>query len=225
MERVHELGQSITVLLELSERKAQKLLPAACVGMTVYHTCEHQSANHKHQLQDEPGQAGGVHCAASIGSWGKVLTRFQDGAGLELTFKAKLVPEWSGVGRMEQSHELAILGAHGALDTKEMKALDDLATAGSNTEDFLELCRLTEVCAKRAPLLTLANLARRVPALLGEDVPAVSLQGSVCKFMQVLSCFACGKTFSRARRRWQPEVACVQSRPQAAETDAQIAAE
>ena len=100
---------------------------------------------------------------------------------------------------MEQSHELAILGAHGALDTKEMKALDDQATAGSNTEDFLELCRVTEVRAKRAPLLTLANLARRVSALLGEDVPAVTLQGAVCKFMQVLSCFACGKTFSRAR--------------------------
>ena len=63
-------------------------------------------------------------------SWGKVLTRFRDGAGLELTFKAKLVPEWSGVGRMEQSHVLAILGARGALDTKEMKALDDQATAG-----------------------------------------------------------------------------------------------
>ena len=58
-------------------------------------------------------------------SWGKVLTRFRDGAGLELTFKAKLVPERSGVGRMEQSHALAILGARGALDTKEMKALDD----------------------------------------------------------------------------------------------------
>ena len=56
-------------------------------------------------------------------SWGKVLTRFRDGAGLELTFKAKLVPERSGVGRMEQSHALAILGARGALDTKEMKAL------------------------------------------------------------------------------------------------------
>ena len=80
-----------------------------------------------------------------------------------------------------------------------MKALDDQATAGSNTEDFVELCRVTEVRAKRAPLLTLANLARRVPALLGEDVPAVTLQGAVCKFMQVLSCFACGKTFSRAR--------------------------
>ena len=51
---------------------------------------------------------------------------------------------------------------------------------------------MTEVRAKRAPLLTLANLVRRVPALLGED------QGAVCKFMRVL-CFACGKTFSRAR--------------------------
>ena len=115
------------------------------------------------------------------------------------TFKAKLVPESSGVGRMEQSHALAILGACGALDTTEMKALDDQATAGSNTEDFLELRRVTEVPAKRAPLLTLANLARCVSALLGEDVPAVALQGAVCKFMQVLSCFACGKTFSRAR--------------------------
>ena len=131
-------------------------------------------------------------------SWGKVLTRFRDLAGLELTFKAKLVPERSGVGRMEQSHALALLGARGALDTKEMKALDDQATAGSNTEDFLEVCRVTEVRAKRAPLLTLANLAR-VSALLGEDVPAVTLQGAVCKFMQVLACFACGKTFSRAR--------------------------
>ena len=101
-------------------------------------------------------------------SWGKVRTRFRDGAGLELTFKAKLVPEWSGVGRMEQSHALAILGACGALDTTEMKALDDQA-AGSNTEDFLELRRV--VRAKRAPLLTLANLARRVSALLGKDVP------------------------------------------------------
>ena len=53
--------------------------------------------------------------------------------------------------------------------------------------------------AKRAPLLTLAKLARRVSALLGEDVPAVTLQGAVCKFMQALSCFACGKTLSRAR--------------------------
>ena len=69
-----------------------------------------------------------------------------------------------------------------------MKALDDQATAGSNAEDFLEQCRVTEVRAKRAPLLTLANLARRVFALLGEDVPAVTLQGAVCKFMQVLSC-------------------------------------
>ena len=59
-------------------------------------------------------------------SWGKVLTRFRDGAGLELTFKA-------------------ILGACGALDTTEMKALDDQATAGSNTEDSLELRRVTEV--------------------------------------------------------------------------------
>ena len=59
--------------------------------------------------------------------------------------------------------------------------------------------RVTEVRAKRAPLLTLANLARRVSALLGEDVPAVTLQGAVCKSMQVLSCCACGKTFSRAR--------------------------
>ena len=25
------------------------------------------------------------------------------------------------------------------------------------------------------------------------------LQGSICKFMQVLSCFICGKTFGRAR--------------------------
>ena len=78
-------------------------------------------------------------------------------------------------------------------------ALDDQATVVSNTEDFLELCRATEVRAKRAPLLTLANLARRVSALLGEDVPGVTLQGTVCKFMQVLSCFACGKTFSRGR--------------------------
>ena len=39
---------------------------------------------------------------------------------------------------------MAILGARGALDTAEMKALDDQATAGSNTEDFLELCRVTE---------------------------------------------------------------------------------
>ena len=94
---------------------------------------------------------------------------------------------------------LAILGAYGALDTKEMKALDDQATAGSNTEDFLELRRATEVRAKRAPLLTLANLARRASALLGKDVPAETLQGAVCKFMQVLSCFACGKTFRQAR--------------------------
>ena len=45
-----------------------------------------------------------------------------------------------------------------------MKALDedDQATAGSNTEDFLELCWVTEVRAKREPLLTLANLARCV---------------------------------------------------------------
>ena len=45
---------------------------------------------------------------------------------------------------MEQSHALAILGACGALDMTEMKALEDQATAGSNTEDFLELCRVTE---------------------------------------------------------------------------------
>ena len=77
---------------------------------------------------------------------------------------------------MEQSHALAILGARGTL----------------------EVCRVTEVRAKRAPLLTLANLAR-VSALLGEDVPAVTLQGAVCKFMQALACFACGKTFSQAR--------------------------
>ena len=70
-------------------------------------------------------------------SWGRVFTRFRDGAGLELTFKAKLVPEWSVVGRMEQRHALAILGACCALDTTEMKAVDDQATAGSNTEDFL----------------------------------------------------------------------------------------
>ena len=80
-----------------------------------------------------------------------------------------------------------------------MKTLDDQATAGSNAEDFLELRRVTEARAKRAPLLTLANLARRVSALLGEDVPAVTLEGAVCKLMQALSCFACGKTFSRAR--------------------------
>ena len=60
----------------------------------------------------------------------------------------------------------------------------------AQTEDFLEACRVTEVRAKRAPLLTLANLAR-VSALLGEDVPAATLQGAAC--------FACGKTFSRAR--------------------------
>ena len=127
-------------------------------------------------------------------SWGKVLTRFRDGAGL-----AKLVPECRGVGRLEQSHALAILGACGALDTTEMKTLDDQATAGSNTEDFLELRRETEVRAKLGPLLTLANLARRVSALLGEGVPAITLQGAVCKFLQVLSCFACSKTCSRAR--------------------------
>ena len=120
----------------------------------------------------------------ALESWGNVLTRFRDGAGL-----AKLVPEWRGVGRMEQSHALAILGACGALDTTEMKTPDDQATAGSITEDFLELRRVTEVRAKRAPLL-----ARRVSALLGEDVPAVTLQGAVCKFTQVLSRFACGKT-------------------------------
>ena len=97
-------------------------------------------------------------------SWGKVLTRFRDGAGL-----AKLVPEWRGVGRLEQ-------------DTTEMKTLDDQASAGSNTEDFLELRRVTEVRAKLGPLLTLANLAWRVSALLGEDVPAITLQGAVCKF-------------------------------------------
>ena len=44
---------------------------------------------------------------------------------------AKLVPEWRGVGRMEQGHALAVLGACGALDTTEMKTLDDQATAGS----------------------------------------------------------------------------------------------
>ena len=119
-------------------------------------------------------------------SWGKVLTRFRDGAGLELTFKAKLVPEWSGVGSVEQSHALAILGARGALDTKEMNALDDQATAGSNTEDFLELCRVTQVRATRAPLLTLANVARRVSALLGEGVPAATLQCAVCIYASAL---------------------------------------
>ena len=60
-------------------------------------------------------------------------------------------------------------------------------------------CGGSEVRAKRVPLRTLANLARRVSALLGEDVPAVTRQGAVCKFMQVLSCLACGKTISRAR--------------------------
>ena len=52
------------------------------------------------------------------------------------------------------------------VDATEMKTLDDQAIAGSNTEDFLELRR--QVRAKRAPLLMLANLVRRV--LLGEDV-------------------------------------------------------
>ena len=51
--------------------------------------------------------------------------------------------------------------------------------------------------ARQAGTFADAYLARRVSALLGEDVPAVTLQGAVCKFM--LSCFACGKTFSRAR--------------------------
>ena len=55
---------------------------------------------------------------------------------MELTFKAKLFPEWSGVGRMEKP-ALAILGARGALNTTEMKARDDQATAVSNTEDFV----------------------------------------------------------------------------------------
>ena len=146
----------------------------------VHHTCEHQSANQSTNSKMNPAQLVVSTVQPALVSWGKVLTRFRDGAGLELTFKA-------------------ILGARGALDTTEMKALDDQATAGSNTEDFLELRRVTEVRAKRAPLLTLANLARRVSALLGEDVPVVTLQGAVCKFMQVLSCFACGKTFSRAR--------------------------
>ena len=86
-------------------------------------------------------------------SWGKVLTLFRD-------VQNQACSRMSGVGRMEQSHALAILGACGALDTTEMKALDDQATAGSNTEDFLELRRVTEGRAKRAPLLTLANLAR-----------------------------------------------------------------
>ena len=163
-----------------------------------HHTCEHQSANHKRQLQDEPGQAGGVHCAASIGKLGQSAHTF---------------PRWSRAGADIQSRPCSGmerrwargakpcvgLGACGALDTTEMKTLDDQAAAGSNTEDFLELRRVTEVRAKRAPLLTFANLARRVSALLGEDVPAVTLQGAVRKFMQVNSCFACGKTFSRAR--------------------------
>ena len=46
---------------------------------------------------------------------------------------------------------------------------------------------MIEVRAKRAFLLTLANLARRVSALLGKDVPAATLQAAVCKFMRVLS--------------------------------------
>ena len=64
-------------------------------------------------------------------SWGKVFTRFRDGAGLNLTFKSQ------ACSRMERpSHALAILGACGALDTTETKALDDQATASSNTENF-----------------------------------------------------------------------------------------
>ena len=147
LERVHEPGQMITVLLELSERKAQKLLRA---GMTAAGRSPHMLAPicHKRQLQDEPSQAGGVHCAASIGKLGQSSHTFP---------RWSRAPEWRGVGRMEQSHASAILGACGALDTTEMKTPDDQATAGSNTEDFLELRRVTEVRAKRAPLLTLAN--------------------------------------------------------------------
>ena len=126
-------------------------------------------------------------------SWGKA--RFRDGAGLELTFNG-MERCWAHGAKPCVGH----LGSMRRLDTTEMKTLDDQATAGSSTEDFLEMRRVTEVRAKRAPSLTLANLARRVSALLGEDVPAVMLQGAVRKFIQVLSCFACGKTtFSQAR--------------------------
>ena len=76
-------------------------------------------------------------------SWGKVLTRFRDGAGLELTFKPSLVRRWAHGAKPCVGH----LGSMRALDTTEMKALDDQA-AGSNTEDCLELCRVREARAK-----------------------------------------------------------------------------
>ena len=72
-----------------------------------------------------------------------------------MTFKAKFVPEWNGVGRMEQSHAVKSC----TLDTTEMKALDNQATAGSNTEGF-EL-RKWRVSSLGRKLLRL--MARRPP--------------------------------------------------------------
>ena len=46
---------------------------------------------------------------------------------------------------------------------------------------------------------------------------------AVCKFMQVLSCFACGKTFKPLAEL--EKKMCAQSRPQADDTDAQVSAE
>ena len=77
---------------------------------------------------------------------------------------------------------------------------------------FWSCAGVTEVRAKRAPLLTLANVARRVSALLGEDAP-----GAVCKFTQsALLLLLVARPLAELEKKIT--MACVQSRPQAAET-------
>ena len=133
---------------------------------------------------------------------------------MELTFKAN--PEWSGVGRMEKP-ALAILGARGALDTTEMKARDDQATAVSNTEDFLELCRgdrgarqtgtFADACQCGAACVCVAR--RGCP---GRNATRRSLQVYASALLLLL--------LARPLAELEKKItmACVQSRPQAAET-------
>ena len=132
-------------------------------------------------------------------SWDNVMARFQDGTGHKLRFKADAHQSWPGIGPVENSHTLVMLGACGLLNTADADDADEHATCGPNVDWFLNLCCVTDVRSKRASSSSLSDVARKVSTLINKEVSAAMLQGSICKFMQVLSCCICGKTFGRAR--------------------------
>ena len=198
---IREPSQLLAILLELSERKAQKKLPRAYNhwndGRRSFTT--HVDSNMRTLSANSKMNPSALVVSIvqpALVSWDSVMARFQDGAGCELRFKTDALQSWPGIGAMENSHTLVMLGACGLLDTADA---DEHATCGPNVDWFLNLCCVTDVRSKRASSWSLSDVARKVSTLINEDVSAAMLQGSICKFMQVLSCFICGKTFGRAR--------------------------